>query len=126
MCESSTHPSSPPRLAVALTLSGVYQVPALYCTVLYCTVLHCTVLYCTVLYCTVQPWLARWLGHWASFNWAVFSLFGLTLAVPLLLPESCRWLIANDKKDEVQGASVKSLSTFIYVSHLSISRPYRF
>ena len=25
-------------LAVALTLSGVYQVPALYCTVLYCTV----------------------------------------------------------------------------------------
>ena len=83
-------------LAVALTLSGVYQVPALYCTVLYCTV------YCTVLH---QPWLARWLGHWASFNWTVFSLFGLTLAVPFLLPESCRWLIANDKKDKVQGAS---------------------
>ena len=83
-------------------------------------------MYCAVLYCTVQPWLARWLGHWASFNWAVFSLFGLTLAVPLLLPESCRWLIANDKKDEVQEAFVKSLSTFTHVSHLSISRPYRF
>ena len=56
-----------------------------------------------------QPWLARWLGHWASFNWTVFSLFGLTLAVPFLLPESCRWLIANDKKDKVQGASDKEL-----------------
>ena len=44
-------------LAVALTLSGVYQVPerctVLYCTVLYCTAMYCTVLYCTVLYCTV-------------------------------------------------------------------------
>ena len=26
-------------LAVALTLSGVYQVPALYCTLLYCNVM---------------------------------------------------------------------------------------
>ena len=29
--------------------------------------------------------------------------------MPFLLPESCRWLIANDKKDKVQGASDKEL-----------------
>ena len=31
-------------LAVALTVSGVYQ-----------------------------PWLAKYLGHWKTFNWAIFS-----------------------------------------------------
>ena len=31
-------------LAVALTVSGVYQ-----------------------------PWLAKYLGHWRTFNWAIFS-----------------------------------------------------
>ena len=78
-------------LAVALTLSGVYQVPvpALYRTALYCTVLY-------------QPWLARWLGHWTTFNWVVFSQFALIFAVPFLLPESSRWLLSKGRKDKVR------------------------
>ena len=63
-------------LAVALTLSGVYQ-----------------------------PWLAQYLGHWTSFNWVIFSQFGLIFIIPFILPESCRWLLANNQKDKVREAS---------------------
>ena len=59
-------------LAVALTLSGVYQ-----------------------------PWLAQYLGHWSTFNWVIFSQFGLIFIIPFILPESCRWLLANNQKDKV-------------------------
>ena len=48
-----------------------------------------------------QPWLARWLGHWTTFNWVVFSQFALIFAVPFLLPESSRWLLSKGRKDKV-------------------------
>ena len=49
-----------------------------------------------------QPWLARWLGHWTTFNWVVFSQFALIFAVPFLLPESSRWLLSKGRKDKVR------------------------
>ena len=58
-------------LAVALTLSGTYQ-----------------------------PWLAKYLGHWKPFNWAIFSQMITIFAIPFLLPESCRWLISQGKKEK--------------------------
>ena len=58
-------------LAIALTISGVYQ-----------------------------PWLAKYLGHWKEFNWAIYSQMGLIIFVPFILPESCRWLLANGKKEK--------------------------
>ena len=50
-----------------------------------------------------QPWLARWLGHWTTFNWVVFSQFALIFAVPFLLPESSRWLLSKGRKDKVRA-----------------------
>ena len=47
-------------LAIALTLSGVYQ-----------------------------PWLAKYLGHWKIFNWVIFAQMITIFLVPFLLPESC-------------------------------------
>ena len=58
-------------LAVALTLSGVYQ-----------------------------PWLAKYYGNWKTFNWIIFSQMGTVVLVPLFLPESCRWLIGKGEKEK--------------------------
>ena len=49
-------------LAVALTMSGVYQ-----------------------------PWLVKALGDWKIFNWLLFAQMALVLATPLIMPESCRF-----------------------------------
>ena len=58
-------------LAIALTLSGVYQ-----------------------------PWLAKYLGHWKIFNWVLFSQMISIFLVPFFLPESCRWLISMGKAEK--------------------------
>ena len=58
-------------LAFALTLSGVYQ-----------------------------PWLAKYLGHWKIFNWVIFSQMITIFLVPLLLPESCRWLMSKGRAEK--------------------------
>ena len=58
-------------LAVALTLSGVYQ-----------------------------PWLAKYLGHWKIFNWVIFSQMVTIFLVLFLLPESCRWLISMGRSEK--------------------------
>ena len=58
-------------LALALTMSGVYQ-----------------------------PWLAKYLGHWKTFNWAIFAQMVTIFIVPFILPESCRWLMAKGRKDK--------------------------
>jgi len=52
-------------LAVCLTLSGIYQ-----------------------------PWLIKYLGDWKIFTWLMFSQMGLVVLTPILMPESCRWLIS--------------------------------
>ena len=52
-------------LAVALTMSGVYQ-----------------------------PWLAKYLGDWKTFNWAIFAQMITIFLVPFILPESCRLLMS--------------------------------
>ena len=49
-------------LALALTVSGVYQ-----------------------------PWLVKALGDWKVFNWLLFSQMALVVATPLVMPESCRY-----------------------------------
>ena len=51
-------------LAVALTVSGVYQ-----------------------------PWLAKYLGHWKTFNWAIFSQVGgnVVMIVTVSNVTSIRW-----------------------------------
>ena len=56
-------------LAIALTLSGCYQ-----------------------------PWLAKYLGHWKTFNWVIYGQMITVLAVPFFLQESCRWLISKGDK----------------------------
>ena len=58
-------------LALALTLSGTYQ-----------------------------PWLAKYLGNWKPFNWAIFSQMITIFAIPFLLPESCRWLISKGETEK--------------------------
>merc|ERR1719384_2929697 len=57
-------------LAIALTLSGVYQ-----------------------------PWLAKYLADWKPFNWAIFSQMITIFLVPFLLPESCRWLMSRGETE---------------------------
>jgi len=52
-------------LALALTVSGVYQ-----------------------------PWLVKALGDWKVFNWLLFAQMALVIATPLIMPESCRWLLS--------------------------------
>ena len=49
-------------LALALTVSGVYQ-----------------------------PWLVKALGDWKVFNWLLFAQMALVIATPLIMPESCRF-----------------------------------
>ena len=49
-------------LALALTVSGVYQ-----------------------------PWLVKALGDWKVFNWLLFAQMALVIATPLVMPESCRF-----------------------------------
>ena len=51
-------------LALALTVSGVYQ-----------------------------PWLVKALGDWKVFNWLLFAQMALVIATPLMMPESCRFLL---------------------------------
>ena len=51
-------------LALALTVSGVYQ-----------------------------PWLVKALGDWKVFNWLLFAQMALVIATPLIMPESCRFLM---------------------------------
>ena len=69
-------------LALALTMSGVYQ-----------------------------PWLAKYLGHWKTFNWAIFAQMVTIFIVPFILPESCRWLVSNNNTKEAQGiVMVRDLS----------------
>ena len=51
-------------LALALTVSGVYQ-----------------------------PWLVKALGDWKVFNWLLFAQMALVIATPLVMPESCRFLL---------------------------------
>ena len=58
-------------LAIALTLSGVYQ-----------------------------PWLAKYLGHWKVFNWVIFAQMITIFLVPFLLPESCRWLMSKGRAEK--------------------------
>ena len=58
-------------LAISLTVSGVYQ-----------------------------PWLAKYLGHWKTFNWAIFSQMIIIFLVPFLLPESCRWLMSKGRAEK--------------------------
>ena len=58
-------------LAISLTVSGVYQ-----------------------------PWLAKYLGHWKTFNWAIFSQMMIIFLVPFLLPESCRWLMSKGRAEK--------------------------
>ena len=58
-------------LAISLTVSGVYQ-----------------------------PWLAKYLGHWKTFNWAIFSQMIIIFLVPFLLPESCRWLMSMGRAEK--------------------------
>ena len=48
-------------LALALTLSGVYQ-----------------------------PWLVKALGDWKIFNWILFAQMALVVFTPVTMPESCR------------------------------------
>ena len=45
-------------LALALTVSGVYQ-----------------------------PWLVKALGDWKVFNWILFAQMALVIATPLVMPE---------------------------------------
>jgi len=59
-------------LALFLTLSGVYQ-----------------------------PWAVQALGHWRTFNWAIFGQMGLIVLIPFLLPESCRWLMSRGRTEQV-------------------------
>ena len=58
-------------LAIALTISGAYQ-----------------------------PWLAKYLGDWKTFNWAIFAQMITIVAVPFFLTESCRWLIGQGEKEK--------------------------
>ena len=58
-------------LAVALTLSGVSQ-----------------------------PWLAKYLADWKTFNWAIYAQMITIVVVPFILPESCRWLMSKGEKDK--------------------------
>ena len=58
-------------LAIALTLSGVYQ-----------------------------PWLAKYLGDWKIFNWVIFSQMITIFLIPFLLPESCRWLMSKGRTEK--------------------------
>ena len=51
-------------LALALTVSGVYQ-----------------------------PWLVKALGEWKVFNWILFAQMVLVVATPLIMPESCRYSV---------------------------------
>ena len=48
-------------LALALTMSGVYQ-----------------------------PWLVKALGDWKIFNWLLFAQMALVVFTPVIMPESCR------------------------------------
>jgi len=52
-------------LALALTMSGVYQ-----------------------------PWLVKALGDWKIFNWILFAQMALVVFTPVIMPESCRWLLS--------------------------------
>ena len=53
-------------LALALTVSGVYQ-----------------------------PWLVKALGDWKVFNWLLFAQMALVIATPLVMPESCRFFVGS-------------------------------
>jgi len=53
-------------LAIFLTISGVYQ-----------------------------PWLVKYLGDWKVFSWIIFSQIIFVVFVPLVMPESSRWLLST-------------------------------
>jgi len=59
-------------LALFLTLSGVYQ-----------------------------PWAIKYIGDWKVFNWVMFSQMVLVLVVPLILPESGRWLMIKGREEKL-------------------------
>ena len=39
------------------------------------------------------------MGDWRLFSWVIFSQIGLVVFLPIVLPESCRWLIAKGKAE---------------------------
>ena len=64
-------------LALALTVSGVYQ-----------------------------PWLVKALGDWKVFNWILFAQMALVIATPLLMPESCRYPLKAFSQDALRAFQV--------------------
>ena len=64
-------------LALALTVSGVYQ-----------------------------PWLVKALGDWKVFNWILFAQMVLVIATPLIMPESCRYPLKDFSQDALNAFQV--------------------
>ena len=46
-------------------------------------------------------YLVRYFGDWKVFNWVMFSQIGMIVFVPLILPESCRWLMAKGREEKL-------------------------
>ena len=67
-------------LALALTVSGVYQ-----------------------------PWLVKALGDWKVFNWLLFAQMALVIATPLIMPESCRYLLKSLCRDALRAFQVANV-----------------
>merc|ERR1712130_218202 len=87
-------------LALALTVSGVYQ-----------------------------PWLVKALGDWKVFNWLLFAQMALVIATPLIMPESCRWLLSMGEGEKtvkimkrIAKMNGREVSDEVYDSVLSLAK----
>jgi len=86
-------------LALALTMSGVYQ-----------------------------PWLVKALGDWKIFNWILFAQMALVVFTPVIMPESCRWLLSMGEGEKtvkimkkIAKMNGKKVPDAIYDSVLSLA-----
>jgi len=86
-------------LALALTMSGVYQ-----------------------------PWLVKALGDWKIFNWLLFAQMALVVFTPVIMPESCRWLLSMGEGEKtvkimkkIAKMNGKKVPDAIYDSVLSLA-----
>lgn len=86
-------------LALALTMSGVYQ-----------------------------PWLVKALGDWKIFNWILFAQMALVVFTPVIMPESCRWLLSMGEGEKtvkimkkIARMNGKKVPDAIYDSVLSLA-----
>ena len=63
----------------------------------------------------------RYFGDWRMFSWFLYGQIGLVAFVPLILPESCRWLLANGKPEKcikILKRIAKMNKKEVYILHL--------